>query len=350
MHVRPARPEDRQRLLELWERAVRATHTFLAESDLVALRPLVAAELAGDKVDWWVLVSATETPVGFLGYSRDTIEALFVDPDHHRQGGGRLLVAHAQTLAAGVLAVDVNEQNESALRFYQALGFFVTGRSPTDGAGRPFPLLHMKRATPLSLRPPLVYLPGAGGLASFWRPVAERLRPRSEPLLVQYPGFGETPPNPTIRSVSSLVDLLVTQLPTSFDLAAQSMGGAVALRLALDHPARVRRLVLVATTGGIDVRRLGAAEWRTSDWVAQRPEMPRWFVDDRSDFGDRLPTIQAPTLVLMGDVDPLAPTRVGEYLRDQIPGASLEIVQGGTHAMAEELPERIAVLIDRHLA
>jgi pimeloyl-ACP methyl ester carboxylesterase len=175
------------------------------------------------------------------------------------------------------------------------------------------------------------------------------LRPRSEPLLVEYPGFGQTPPNSSLRSVSDLLGTILDRLPPSFDLAAQSMGGALALRLALDHPARVRRLVLVATTGGIDVRRLGAAEWRTSDWVAQRPEMPRWFVDDRSDFGDRLSTLRAPTLVLIGDADPLAPAGVGEHLRDQIPGARLEIIGGGTHAMAEELPERIAALIDRHL-
>jgi pimeloyl-ACP methyl ester carboxylesterase len=54
--------------------------------------------------------------------------------------------------------------------------------------------------------------------------------------------------------------------------------------------------------------------------------------------------------VLIVDADPLAPLGVGEYLRDQIPGATLAIVEGGTHGMAEELPERIAALIDRHLA
>ena len=146
MYVRSVRVEDRKRLLELWERSVRATHHFLEESDVVALRPLVAEELASDAVDWWVLVSAAEALIGFLGFASDTIEALFIDPDHHGQEGGKFLVAHAQSLGAGVLAVDVNEQNEVALRFYKALGFSVVGRSPTDAGGRPFPILHMKRA------------------------------------------------------------------------------------------------------------------------------------------------------------------------------------------------------------
>src|SRR5512146_1288233 len=98
MHVRPALAEDRAPLLELWERSVRATHHFLEESDIAALRPLVAEELASDGLDWWLLVSDTEAPIGFLGYSRDTIEALFIDPGYHRRGGGSLLVEHAQNL------------------------------------------------------------------------------------------------------------------------------------------------------------------------------------------------------------------------------------------------------------
>jgi len=36
---------------------------------------------------------------------------------------GKCLVAHAQSLGAGALAVEVNEQNEAALRFYEALRF-----------------------------------------------------------------------------------------------------------------------------------------------------------------------------------------------------------------------------------
>ena len=149
MHVRPARVGDRERLLELWERSVRATHHFLEDSDIVALRPLVAEELTSDAIDWWVLVSAKGAPIGFLGFASDTIEALFIDPDYHGQGGGKFLVAHAQSLVgAGALAVDVNEQNEAALGFYKALGFSVVERSPTDAGGRPFPTLHMKREAP----------------------------------------------------------------------------------------------------------------------------------------------------------------------------------------------------------
>ena len=145
MHVRLALADDRERLLVLWERSVRATHRFLEESDVVTLRPLVAKELASDLFDWWVLVSEG-TSIGFLGFAHNAIEALFIDPGHHRQGGGTFLVAHAQSLSSGGLAVDVNEQNADAVRFYEKLGFSIVGRSPTDAGGRAFPIYHLQRA------------------------------------------------------------------------------------------------------------------------------------------------------------------------------------------------------------
>lgn len=145
IEVRRARAEDRGVLLDLWKRSVRATHGFLTEEDIAALRPLVARELAGEDIAWWVAVAPGGEVVGFLGYTSDTIEGLFVDPDRRGEGIGRRLVAHAESLAAGPLAVDVNEQNEAALGFYRSLGFELVGRSPTDSGGRPFPLLHLKR-------------------------------------------------------------------------------------------------------------------------------------------------------------------------------------------------------------
>jgi putative acetyltransferase len=144
VRVRPARHDDRPRMLELWERSVRATHHFLEEQDVEMLRPLVVEELATDTIDWWVLL-ADEFIFGFLGFAHDAIEALFIDPGQHGQGGGRSLVEHAQSMAGGALNVDVNEQNGGALQFYEALGFSVIGRSPTDSAGRPFPIVHMRR-------------------------------------------------------------------------------------------------------------------------------------------------------------------------------------------------------------
>ena len=147
-HVRRARDDDRDPMLALWERSVRATHHFLEERDVLALRPFVAEELASDAANWWVLESGAGALVGFLAFARDTIEGLFVDPDHRHQGAGKALVAHAQRLAAGPLAVDVNEQNGAAVGFYAALGFTEVGRSDTDAGGRPFPIVHMRRAMP----------------------------------------------------------------------------------------------------------------------------------------------------------------------------------------------------------
>ena len=41
--------------------------------------------------------------------------------------------------------MDVNEENQAARGFYEALGFVVVGRSPLDETGRPHPLLHLRR-------------------------------------------------------------------------------------------------------------------------------------------------------------------------------------------------------------
>lgn len=142
--IREARPDDRDNLLDIWLRSVRATHTFLTEEDIQSLFPLVR-DAALVELELWVLCSDAGLPIGFLGLSGSKVEALFLAPEYRRCGGGRMLLDHARR-HKGPLTVDVNEQNPEAVRFYEACGFAVVGRSEVDGQGRPFPLLHLCEA------------------------------------------------------------------------------------------------------------------------------------------------------------------------------------------------------------
>ena len=143
MHIRPAQPEDREALLDIWLRSVRATHRFLTDSHIQHLLPRVR-DVALVELEVWILTATGDAPIGFLGMSGQKMEALFLAPEFLRRGGGRLLVEHAGSRHPTLL-VDVNEQNPEARCFYEALGFVVEGRSELDGHGKPFPLLHMRR-------------------------------------------------------------------------------------------------------------------------------------------------------------------------------------------------------------
>lgn len=146
MHIRRSTPADRGLLLDIWLRSVRATHTFLLEKDIQELLPIVR-DVALVELEVWVLWSGSGEAMGFMGMAGSKMEALFLAPEFLRRGGGRRLVEHARRLT-DELTVDVNEQNPEARRFYEACGFVVAGRSELDGAGRPFPLLHMRLASP----------------------------------------------------------------------------------------------------------------------------------------------------------------------------------------------------------
>jgi len=197
---------------------------------------------------------------------------------------------------------------------------------------------------------PLVFVPGAAGSASFWRPVADRLTDLGQVHVFGFPGFGGLPADPGIKSLDDLFGWFVERLPIGAShVIAQSMGGVLAARLALERPERVARLVLVATSGGVDVARLGGAEWR-HEYRASLPDVPTWFVDDRTDLTDRLAEIRARTLLLWSDADPISPPSVAELLARRIPGARIATVAGGTHAFASERPEEVASIIRSHLA
>lgn len=138
--------EEGARLLEVWEASVRATHDFLSESDIQFFKPLVLPGLFA--LDHLRCVRDDEGRlVAFVGVAGAKMEALFVHPSWRRVGLGRRLARHA-VVDLGATTVDVNEQNQQAVAFYQRLGFEVEGRSDMDGLGKPFPLLHLRKHDP----------------------------------------------------------------------------------------------------------------------------------------------------------------------------------------------------------
>jgi putative acetyltransferase len=143
MKIRRGTQGDVPRALEIWRAAVDATHGFLSAADRAEIDVMVAEEFLPN-AELILAVDGGDFPIGFLVMDGDMIDALFVDPAHHGQGYGSLLLDHALKLAPDA-TVDASEQATNALPFYLSRGFKVSGRSETDGQGRPYPLIHLSR-------------------------------------------------------------------------------------------------------------------------------------------------------------------------------------------------------------
>lgn len=133
---------DFDMLTAIWEASVRATHVFLQETDIVWLRPRIRNDYL-IHVELRVFRDEHHTILGFVGVADAKIEMLFITPQARGKGIGRQLLQYAIHHLKAV-ELDVNEQNPEAVGFYQHHGFEIVGRSPLDGQGQPFPLLHMR--------------------------------------------------------------------------------------------------------------------------------------------------------------------------------------------------------------
>ena len=129
------------KLVSIWEASVRATHGFVDEAYLSVIKEMLAPQFFPSLALYGAVTQGSV--VGFIGLAGKMIEMLFIDPHYRGQGIGRKLVAHAVAHFEAE-EVDVNEQNEQALGFYEHLGFVIVGRSELDGLGKPYPLLHLR--------------------------------------------------------------------------------------------------------------------------------------------------------------------------------------------------------------
>jgi len=130
------------KVVEVWESSVRATHHFLKEEDIAYFKPLILNTYL-DAVELRCYRDENYKIVGFLGVSDENLEMLFMHPEQRGKKIGKSLLEYAIN-HFGVSKVDVNEQNEQAVGFYMHCGFVTKGRSELDASGKPYPILHME--------------------------------------------------------------------------------------------------------------------------------------------------------------------------------------------------------------
>jgi pimeloyl-ACP methyl ester carboxylesterase len=196
----------------------------------------------------------------------------------------------------------------------------------------------------------ILFLPGASGDGRFWHPVAARLPAAWERPFLDWPGLGRIPSCPDVTGLVDLARLVLERAGAGpVDLVAQSMGGVVAMMTVLARPECVRRLVLTATSAGIDIGPFAPEDWRP-DYVREFPGAAPWILTERPNLAARLPSVAAPTLLLWSDADPISPLAVGRRLAELLPRAELVVIPGVDHMFARDHPEPVAPHVVRHLA
>jgi pimeloyl-ACP methyl ester carboxylesterase len=237
--------------------------------------------------------------------------------------------------------------------------------------------------------PPLLLISGFTAQASGWNePFVRLLQSHFQTIRFSHRGTG-TSDRPageiTLRDLADDAAGLLTALGIDkAHVMGVSMGGMVAQELALNHSHRVQGLVLGCTACG-GSHPVGAApevvalltpqpglsreEQLRRAWPALATpefiESQREVMEERLraslinptpietsmrqmaavqafDSFDRLPQIEAPTLVLHGDRDVLVPVANAQILKDRIRGAELRIVAGAGHLFTWEFPEESA--------
>jgi pimeloyl-ACP methyl ester carboxylesterase len=227
----------------------------------------------------------------------------------------------------------------------------------------------------------LLFIHGAGGTHRHWGEQIAGLGSVNR-YAVDLPGHGRSDGEgrASIGGYAEVILRLIDALDLDkVSLVGHSMGGAISQYLALGHPARVDRLVLVGS--GARLRVLPSLleamladfpstvemmlSWAYSaesppelldlarqEWAENDPQVVHddFAACDVFDVMGRLGEIRCPTLVLCGEDDKLTPLKYGHYLRDNIPGATLTIIPRAGHMVMMEQPDQVNRAIEGFLA
>ena len=223
----------------------------------------------------------------------------------------------------------------------------------------------------------------AGGNLNRWRGWVPTLARHVPVVRFDMRGHAGTPPPADMRFVLTELAADIARVMDGLDidkvhLVGASAGGIVSLRFAHDFPDRLHSLTLVASTPRL--ARMGAsmdtaawgrilAEEGTRAWLladsdkrfgpnASR-EVIEWYADEGAktpapavmalqacllaeDLSPLLPDIAVPTLILASAQDDITPMESQQLMAEQMPNATLAVIEGVGHNMKVEIPDTLA--------
>ncbi len=226
--------------------------------------------------------------------------------------------------------------------------------------------------------PPVILIHGAGADHLAWPPEIRRL-PGLRVHALDLPGHGKSSGSGR-QAVEDYTRVVVDFMDAAgiwrAFITGHSLGGAIALTLALDLPERIAGLCLVSSGARLPVppalledasspstyaraarelQALSSSENTPPPLAAQnlerllrlRPTVLHGdlLACDRFDVTERVDTIQTPVLVVCGTADRLLPLRSSSWLAAHIPGAALQTIDDAGHLLMLEQPQRLAKLL-----
>jgi pimeloyl-ACP methyl ester carboxylesterase len=232
----------------------------------------------------------------------------------------------------------------------------------------------------------ILLIHAAGSNAHSWHYQYDYLGKAHSPIAPDLPGHGRSSGVEGLRTVQDYSDFLVAFLDdlkiNSAVIAGRSMGGAIAMDLAIRYPDRVEALLLLATAAKFNLPAERIETWRnvtmgragqpfnndgySPKTIAEHPEIIRegWGEQIRTDprvrWGDMIAAsqvdlcetigrIQQPTLILAGRDDTVTPPADAELLKSKIKDARLELIADASHNLTTEQPDAVNAALGNFL-